>query len=179
MSCGGNLLVNIGPDSAGQIAPVFQERLQQLGAWLAWHGEAIYSSQPWAAQQDSANKQVGEEYLVLWADKSGTNILCYVCSTGVVHGGEAGPQPGGHHRVRHPAGLAILTGACISLLDARSALHPLPGVGAGQPGGRPPHPGAAAGRGGAPALGGAAGWGTAGLPPPHQTRPRPCLGYQV
>jgi len=58
VSCGGNLLVNIGPDSAGQIAPVFQERLQQLGAWLAWHGEAIYSSQPWAAQQDSANKQV-------------------------------------------------------------------------------------------------------------------------
>ena len=34
VSCGGNLLVNVGPDLAGHIAPVFQERLLQLGDWM-------------------------------------------------------------------------------------------------------------------------------------------------
>ena len=171
MSCGGNLLVNIGPDSAGQIAPVFQERLQQLGAWLAWHGEAIYSSQPWAAQQDSANKQVGVR-----PDKSGTKILCLLHRCGTRRGGRTPARrpppcspscwPGQPHR-------------CRLSCNCTAPLLLFPGVGAGQPGGRPPHPGAAAGRGGAPTLGGAAGWGTDGLPPPHQTRPRPCLGSQV
>lgn len=38
---------------------IFQERLLQLGTWLAINGEAIYESHPWTtAQQDSLNSNV-------------------------------------------------------------------------------------------------------------------------
>ena len=43
MSKGGNLLVNVGPTKEGTIDPVMQERLQQLGQWLAINGEAVNS----------------------------------------------------------------------------------------------------------------------------------------
>jgi alpha-L-fucosidase len=40
----GNLLFNIGPKPDGQIAPEQQERLRQMGAWLAQNGESIYGT---------------------------------------------------------------------------------------------------------------------------------------
>jgi alpha-L-fucosidase len=40
----GNLLFNIGPMPNGQIAPEQQERLRQIGAWLAKNGESIYGT---------------------------------------------------------------------------------------------------------------------------------------
>jgi len=58
ISCGGNLLMNVGPTKEGTIAPVFQERLRQIGAWLKVNGEAVYSSEPWRAQQDAVDKNV-------------------------------------------------------------------------------------------------------------------------
>jgi len=31
VSCGGNILINVGPTKEGTIAPIFQERLRGLG----------------------------------------------------------------------------------------------------------------------------------------------------
>ncbi|KAL1483045.1 hypothetical protein MTO96_033389, partial [Rhipicephalus appendiculatus] len=58
ISCGGNLLITLGPTHDGRIPMVFEERLTTLGAWLALHGEAVYASKPWAAQNDSVSADV-------------------------------------------------------------------------------------------------------------------------
>ena len=47
---GGNLCLNVGPCADGTIAPIIQERLLQLGAWLDVNGECIYSSRPAAVE---------------------------------------------------------------------------------------------------------------------------------
>ncbi|XP_063986522.1 plasma alpha-L-fucosidase-like [Diachasmimorpha longicaudata] len=53
ISCGGNLLINVGPTKDGIIAPIFQDRLLGLGHWLKVNGEAIYNTSPWRAQNDT------------------------------------------------------------------------------------------------------------------------------
>lgn len=50
---GGGLMLNVGPAADGKIPLLQQERLEQLGNWLAINGEAIYGSRPWI--------KVGEE----------------------------------------------------------------------------------------------------------------------
>jgi alpha-L-fucosidase len=58
VSCGGNLLMNVGPTRDGIIAPIFEERLRQFGSWLAINGEAIYASKPWSHQNDTVTKDL-------------------------------------------------------------------------------------------------------------------------
>lgn len=58
VSCGGNLLLNVGPTKDGRIGPIFEERLREVGDWLAVNGGAIYGSQPWTHQNDTKTKDV-------------------------------------------------------------------------------------------------------------------------
>lgn len=41
-SMGGNLLLNVGPSPEGEIPALHQERLHEVGRWLARNGESIY-----------------------------------------------------------------------------------------------------------------------------------------
>lgn len=58
ISCGGNLLINVGPTHDGRIPTIMEERLRQLGSWIDINGEAVYDSTPWNYQNDTTTPGV-------------------------------------------------------------------------------------------------------------------------
>uniref|UniRef100_A0A914GRJ3 Putative alpha-L-fucosidase n=1 Tax=Globodera rostochiensis TaxID=31243 RepID=A0A914GRJ3_GLORO len=52
ISCGGNMLLNVGPDHTGRIVPIFEQRLREFGQWVTRNTEAIYGSKAWVHQSD-------------------------------------------------------------------------------------------------------------------------------
>ena len=47
--------MNIGPTHDGMIAPVYEDRLRNMGKWLQVNGEAIYATKPWIYQKDTVS----------------------------------------------------------------------------------------------------------------------------
>ena len=75
VSCGGNILINVGPTADGMIAPIFEERLRELGSWLIVNGEAIYASKPWKHQNDTVTS-----YVWYTSKKSSSGVSVYAIS---------------------------------------------------------------------------------------------------
>jgi len=48
------MILGVGPMRDGLVPVIIEERLEQLGAWLQVNGEAIYSTNPWRIQNDTA-----------------------------------------------------------------------------------------------------------------------------
>jgi alpha-L-fucosidase len=62
VSKNGNLLLNVGPQSDGTIAPEIQSVLVRMGTWLQTNGEAIYGTRPWVLYGEGpTNAPTGRE----------------------------------------------------------------------------------------------------------------------
>ncbi len=62
VSKNGNVLINVGPDSHGQIPEIQQQPLRELGAWLATNGEAIYGTRPWQRFGENSVEGIAVRY---------------------------------------------------------------------------------------------------------------------
>ncbi len=72
----GNLLFNVGPMPDGRIEPRQVERLREMGAWLATHGESIYGTRggPWKPTRNVASTRRGNTIYLHVLHWNGDNV---------------------------------------------------------------------------------------------------------
>ena len=58
VSKNGNVLINVGPDSFGQIPIIQQAPLLGLGNWMAVNSEAIYATRPWTRFHNKRGREL-------------------------------------------------------------------------------------------------------------------------
>jgi alpha-L-fucosidase len=58
VSRGGNLLLDIGPAADGTIPVIMEQRLAEIGAWLAVNGEAVYGTRPFTVSKQWSEGRV-------------------------------------------------------------------------------------------------------------------------
>ena len=58
VSKNGNVLINVGPDSYGQIPLIQQAPLLGLGDWMLVNGEAIYDTRPWTRFNNERGREL-------------------------------------------------------------------------------------------------------------------------
>ena len=84
MSRGGNLLLNIGPDAAGEWDSTAYQRLKEIGDWMHINQEAIYETKPifpYEYKVDEANRFVfteakdGAVYAILICEKNSSTPI--------------------------------------------------------------------------------------------------------
>ncbi len=75
VSRGGNFLLDIGPDAHGQIPPIMQDRLIEIGKWLNINGEAIYGTRRWRndCQWSAGSRNFTPELIDKW--KAGGDLI--------------------------------------------------------------------------------------------------------
>jgi alpha-L-fucosidase len=124
VSKNGNLLLNVGPQSDGTIAPEIQSVLLRMGAWLQTNGEAIYGTRPWVMYGEGpTNAPTGREEV----NRSYTPADLRFTSKGdaLYALGLAWPQDGQALIKTLYSGTGYLSGAIerVTLLGSAAAVH--------------------------------------------------------
>lgn len=72
----GNLLFNVGPEPSGIIEPRQVERLKEMGAWLAKHGESLYATRggPWKPSNAIVSTRKGDKIYLHLLKKIATPV---------------------------------------------------------------------------------------------------------
>lgn len=76
----GNLLLNIGPESNGNVFQTMVDRLQEMGKWLKQHHDSIFNTKPYwlKSQDDKIHYMMSMDHSTFYIfimDKSSLSVL--------------------------------------------------------------------------------------------------------